>query len=340
MRYDGRRAQDGNFAYPRQVSMYLLPANLTFKYEFTVAKFELRMREEFRVPSEKLCWVGQGNGQADDEALQRETRLQAVRDAMRPAERARVERIAKWVRAGLSDRGIEDSPACSPPHAEGLVGPKPHFELCSGWLTLLPTEGWTQPLPLRMFSDAEVPGPGNHHEKRNLKSFSFYVGEALQKVLRASDTLGVSRNETGAFSYSLERKCELILIAGCVVDEDGPVALWQEYDSEPNPNAGQSLPGRPNFRFAERISLVRPYVSVSVNDQVFHLLEGQDLYIDPYYVFLARSNYNNKGLHLLDGHHAPAVYSAGRIGELQKELTKELVRNASQQLTASMTRIL
>lgn len=86
--------------------------------------------------------------------------------------------------------------------------------------------------------------------------------------------------------------------------------------------------------------MVRPYVSVSVNDQVFHLLEGQDLYIDPYYVFLARSNYNDKGLHLLDGHHAPAVYSAGCIGELQKELTKELVRNASQQLTASMTRIL
>src|SRR5580765_1578492 len=64
--------------------MYLLPANLTFKYKFAVAKSELRMREEFRVPSEKLFWVGQGNGQADDEALQRDARLQAVRDAMSP----------------------------------------------------------------------------------------------------------------------------------------------------------------------------------------------------------------------------------------------------------------
>src|ERR1035441_7521880 len=28
--------------------------------------------------------------------------------------------------------------------AEGLVGPKPRFELSSGWLTLSPTEGWTR----------------------------------------------------------------------------------------------------------------------------------------------------------------------------------------------------
>ncbi len=34
--------------------MYLLSANLTFKYEFTVAKSELRMREESRVPSENF----------------------------------------------------------------------------------------------------------------------------------------------------------------------------------------------------------------------------------------------------------------------------------------------
>ena len=340
MRYDGRRAQNGNFAYPRQVSMYLLPANLTFKYEFTVAKSELRMREEFRVPSEKLCWVGQGNGQADDKALRREARLQAVRDAMSPAERDRVERIRKIVRDGLSAGGIEDTPAGSPPLAEGLVGPKPKFELCAGWLTLLPTEGWTQPLPVPMFSDGEVHGPGHRQQKRNLKSFSIYVGEALQNVLRASDTLRFSRNETGAFSYHLARKCGVILSAGYVVDEGGPVALWQEYDSEPNPNAGRSVPERPDVRFAERIIVTRPYVSVSVNDQVFHLLEGQDLYIDPYYVFLARSNYNDKGLHLLDGHHASAVYSAGRIGELEKELTKELVRNASHQLRVSMTRIL
>jgi hypothetical protein len=74
-------AASASWQYPvsRPFFMWLHPANLTFKYEFTVAKSELRMREESGVPSEKLYWVGQGNGQADDEALQCEARLQAVR---------------------------------------------------------------------------------------------------------------------------------------------------------------------------------------------------------------------------------------------------------------------
>jgi hypothetical protein len=308
--------------------MMLLPANLTFKYEFTVAKSELRMQEESGVPSEKLCWVGQGSGQSDDQALERAARVRAFLAARSPAERERDEAIAKYVRVGHRASGSEGSA-----EAEGLVGPKPRFELCAGWLTLLPTEGWTQPLPVRMFSDAEVLGPSNQDEKRSLKSFSIYVGETLQNIVRAGDTLMFSRNETGAFSYHLARKCEVIFGAGYVVDGGGPVALWQEYDNEPNPNAGQTVLGRP---VAHRISVIRPYVSVSVNDQVFHLLEGQDVYVDPHYVFLARSNYNDRGLHLLDGYNAPAVYSAGRIGELQKEL----IRNASRQLTAPKTRIL
>jgi hypothetical protein len=129
----------------------------------------------------------------------------------------------------------------------------------------------------------------------------------------------------------------MILSAACELDEGRSVAVWQEYDSEPNPNAGKSMHG---LSIAERISVTRPYVSVRLSEQVFHLLEGQDAYVEPNYVFLARSNYSDKGLHLLDGHHAPAVYSAGRIGELRKELTKELVRNAAHRLTAPATRTL
>jgi hypothetical protein len=70
------------------------------------------------------------------------------------------------------------------------------------------------------------------------------------------------------------------------------------------------------------------------------LLAGQDVYIDPHYVFLARSNYHDKGFHLMDGYNSPAVYAAGRIGELRQELTKEHIKNAAHQLTASKTRIL
>jgi hypothetical protein len=58
------------------------------------------------------------------------------------------------------------------------------------------------------------------------------------------------------------------------------------------------------------------------------------------YVFLAGSNYHEMGLHMLDGFNSPAVYSAGRIGALQPELTKELIRSAAHELTASKTRTL
>lgn len=315
--------------------MMLLPANLTFKCEFTVAKSELRMQEEFGVPSEKLCWVGQGSGQADDQALERAAR---VRAAMSPAERDYYEAIAKYVRAGLRASGSEGSPLDLPAEAEGLVGLKPRFELCAGWLTLLPTEGWTQPFPVRSFSDAAVrrPNPNDLDEARSLKSFSLYVGEALQNVVRPGDALRFSRNEMGDFSYHLAKNCEMILSAGHELDEGGFMAVWQEHDSEPNPNAGNSLLGIP---FAERISVTRPYVSVRLNDQVFHLLEGQDAYVDSDYVFIARSNYSSEMFELIDGGGRRAVYSAGRIGELRKELTKELVRNAGHQLTRPATRL-
>jgi hypothetical protein len=247
------------------------------------------MQEEFGIPSEKSCWIGQGSGQADDQAIQREARVQASHDAQSPDERDRMEFIAKIVRAGLGGTG--DPPENSLAHdAEGLVGPKPTFELCAGWLTLLPTEEWTQSLSVRWFSDAEKPplDQGQEamlaffrhriNEKRNLKSFSLYVGDTLQNVLRVGDTLRFSRNELGALSYFLERNREVILSAGRLIDEGGPVALWQEYDSRPNPNAGQKIRGRP---VAEHIRVIRPYVSARVHDQVFHLVAGQDAYVDP-----------------------------------------------------------
>jgi hypothetical protein len=323
--------------------MLLLPINVTFKYEFTVANSELRMQKEFGSPSEELCWAAQGSGQADELALQWEARMQAVRDAASPAERERMDAIAKYVRAGRGARGIEDPPASFQARAEGLAGPNPKFELCGGWLTLLPTEGWTQALPVHWFSDARARLADYPHGMRNLKSFSIYVGEALQNAMRAGDTLRFSRNHMGDFSYRLEKNGEMICSAGGLVNEGGPVALWQEFDSVPNPSVGQAT-GRISvlrrLSVAEQINVVRPYVSVRVNDQVSHLLDGEDAFVDPHYVFLARSNYSENPLHGLDGHYAPAVYGAGRIGDLRKELTKELIKIAAHQLTAPKTRTL
>jgi hypothetical protein len=223
---------------------------------------------------------------------------------------------------------MEDTPESAPPKEEGLLGPKPKFELCAGWLTLLPTEEWTQPLPVHYFSDAKLLSQGNRHEYRKLKSFSLYVGDTLQNLLQPSDTLLFSRNDLGAFSYRLERNSEVILSAGGEDDEGGPVTLWQEYDSAPNANAGQTIGG---LRVAGRIHMTRPYVSIRINGQVFHLLAGQGVYIEPHYVFLARSNYDAKGLHMMPGYNLRAVYAAGRVGELRQDL----IKNAAHQLTAS-----
>jgi hypothetical protein len=49
------------------------------------------------------------------------------------------------------------------------------------------------------------------------------------------------------------------------------------------------------MRVAECIDVPRPYVSARVKDQMFQLLEGHEVHIDPYYVFLARSNKNVSG---------------------------------------------
>jgi hypothetical protein len=328
--------------------MLLLPVNLTFNYEFKVARSELRMLEGTGVPADQLCWIGEGSGQADDHAIERAARFQAARDAESPAERDRLESIAKIVRVR---GGVEDPPVDPVAQAEGLVGAEPKFELCAGWLTLLPAEGWTQSLPVRWFSDAEVLRPTRDqgqeafdsflrrlNERRNLKLFSLYVGETLQNILRIGDTLRFSRNERGAFTYLVvESNGEVVLSAGGLINGGGPVALWQEYDSVPNPNAGQIIHG---IRVAEQIPVIRPYVSVIVNDQVFHLLAGQDLYVDPYYVFLARSNYHGMSEHLLLGFSLPAVHAAGRIGTLRKKLTRDLIRNAAHELTKPRTRTL
>ena len=274
-------------------------------------------------------------------------------------------------------------------NVDGLVGTRPRFELHEGWLTLLPTGGWTQSFPTRSFSDVERPPQGldsaarvaaikaagteffeaqkeaqkeaasrsvrgdiasytkamnesmadalrRRSLTRDLASYAVFVGEALGNVLRIGDEFKFSRDASGDFRYSVVRNSEMVFSAGSVgrVDGGGPMAVWQEYDSRPNPFAEATKKKLPNMRVAEWIDVHRPYVSARVKDQMFHLLDGQDVHIDPYYVFLARSN---KNVPAIAFEFTPrAVYAAGCLGELGKEL----IIDAAHQLTAPIARML
>jgi hypothetical protein len=272
---------------------------------------------------------------------------------------------------------------------EGIVGPRPRFELCAGWLTLLPTDGWTQSFPTRWFSDIErppqpldgaarlaaiktsgtefleaqkeaqklaasrsVPGDFASYTKalkeamadalrrrgrtRDLASYAIFVGEALGEAFRIGDEFRFSRDGNGDFRYSVVRNLETVFSAGSVgrVDDGGPMAIWQEYDSYPNPNAETLKMKFPEMRVAESIDVHRPYISVRVKSQTFHLLDGQDVHIDPSYVFLARSN---KNVPAMAFEFTPrAVHSAG----LLTTLGKELIIDAARKLTAPLSKIL
>ena len=270
----------------------------------------------------------------------------------------------------------------SSPHAEGIVGPRPRFELRAGWLTLLPTEGWTQSLPVRWFTDQPpreedsaarlaangaawleaqkeahqeaagriVPGDFDSFTKetdkamaaalrrrgltRDLASFGVFVGEALENALRVGDRLRFADAGNLNFGYRVMRNSEMVLGAGSVgiVDDGGPMAVWQEFDRHPNPHAEAVRKNSPHLPIAEWIDVHKPYVSVRIQDRKFCLLDGQEARIDPYYVFLARACKKS-----FDGDRsARAVYAAGRLDVLGKEL----IIDAARQLTAPRTNVL
>jgi hypothetical protein len=272
---------------------------------------------------------------------------------------------------------------------EGLVGPKPRFELSCGWLILFPTEGWTRSFPTRAFSDSRprpwemdkdarladitrhgkqwleaqeealkeaaarsVPGDyasfckaqsesmeralRRRGMERDLVSYSVFVVEALGSVLRTGDQFNFSRDGNGDFRYSVARNSETIFGAGSpgAADGGGPMAVWQEYDKHPNPYAKNPKLEIPGWPVEQWIPVHRPYVTARVKEQVFHLLDGQEVEIHPYYVFLARSN--QKVPALAFEFEPRAVHSAGRLDALRKEL----MIDAARQLTMPQTRLL
>lgn len=206
-----------------------------------------------------------------------------------------VDRAAEvWCGTGSGGPDFGDS--------EGMVGPNPRFELSDGWLTLFPSRGWTQRLPLFCFSGFEQ--LDDVTELRDLKSFAVYVGEGLQSALRVGDTLSVTRNRAGDFSYRVP-----ILRAGSVSrgDEVGPVGVWKEKE--------------------------RTEVTVRIEDRVFYLVDGEDAQSDQHYVFVARTTQKARGIGFIP---PQAICSVGQLGELPKEL----IRDAALQLAAPKLRIL
>ncbi|HEY3840010.1 MAG TPA: hypothetical protein VGL72_25740 [Bryobacteraceae bacterium] len=205
-------------------------------------------------------------------------------------------------------------------NAVPLAGPEPTFEMADGWLNLYPTGGWTRALPLFCFSGFEEQAAAMNppYEMRNLQSYGIHIGEALQRVMQVGDTLHLTCNQAGDFSYRLKRNGEEIFRAGAVSqrDEGGPASIWQEINRELRP-----MPDK------------WPVVA-RINGQVFRLSDGGDAHVPPYYVFLARSTLNFSGIGLIPDQ---AVCASGKL----RGLTRDLIRDAAQRLTPRRyTRIL
>jgi hypothetical protein len=138
--------------------------------------------------------------------------------------------------------------------------------------------------------------------------------------LQTGDQLEFSRDAGADLRYSVVRDSEVILSAGSISwgDQGGPVAVWQEYESYPNPNFEELAKQFPIKAIARSIPVHKPYVTARVHDQIYHLLDGEEVNIEPYYVFLARSD---KSVPIFAFEFTPrAVHAAGRLDVIQKEL--------------------
>lgn len=295
--------------------------------------------------------------------------------------------LRKWTGEGISKADSDET---------GGLGPNPRFEMSGGWVTLFPTEGWTQSIPTHWFSDVppasedarkaqtsarteafiearKESGGGvprdrasltAQHEAmqralrrrglvRDLVSYSVFVGEALGTALRDGDEFKFSCDRNGHFHYSAARNLETTLSAGFVprADRGGPMAVWQEYERQPSPNppehdmshlfrrasieeegtsSGLSDSRLEHARSPKWVDVERPYVTARVKEEVFHLRAGQEVHIDPYYVFLARSNHPSPWAGVR------AIHSAGRLDSVGKEQ----IIDAAQQLTAPKAKLL
>jgi hypothetical protein len=110
-------------------------------------------------------------------------------------------------------------------------------------------------------------------------------------------------------------------------------AVWQETDHQPNPFANQpaSKSKYPEMQPAESIQVHKAFVTARLKDKLFHLDDGDEASVAPYYVFLARSN---KAVPVFAFEFFPrAVYSLGRSDLIERGMIKE----AAAQLLARRT---
>ena len=141
----------------------------------------------------------------------------------------------------------------------------------------------------------------------------------MHRVLQTGDQLTFAYDRFESFQCLVERNAETVFSAGpvCKTDAGETVAVWQQFEDP------------------ERMQVRKPYISVRIRDRSFQLIDGQEAQSDPYYVFLARSNNHLPGGFFI-GYVPPAVHAAGCL----RELTRESIADAAQQLTAPQTRIL
>src|SRR5262245_14543774 len=171
---------------------------------------------------------------------------------------------------------------------------------------------------------------------RDLASYALFVGDSLAAALQHGDALKYSRDGNGDYRYSVERGSETVFSAGTIAasDRGGAGAIWQQYDSYPNPHAEDLKKQLPAVMVAESISLHRPYVTARIHEQQFLLLDGDDALLEPYYIFLARSNQNVPALAF--EFTSRAVHAAARLDVL----TRDQIVDAARTLTRPHVRML
>jgi len=110
----------------------------------------------------------------------------------------------RWLGQGSGRSAVNDG--------EGLAGPKPRFELRSGWLTLFPTEGWARSFPAHAFSDQ----PQLHEMDETARVANFKeafteaqseaLKEAVEKVSPKENFDAFMKEQNAAFERALRRR--------------------------------------------------------------------------------------------------------------------------------------
>jgi hypothetical protein len=171
---------------------------------------------------------------------------------------------------------------------------------------------------------------------RDLASYALHVGDALAAALQDGDVLKYARDGNGDYHYGVQRGSDVVFSAGTVPwhDGGGAMAIWQHHDELPNPHADDLKKQYPHDRIAETIPVHRPYVNARIHDRHFLLLDGDEALLEPYYIFLARSN---QDVPVLAFEFTPrAVHAAGRLDVL----TREQIADAARALTRPQVRML